>query len=177
MIYHFKDYKPSIDQSAFIAPSADVIGDVSIARNSSIWFGTVIRGDVNSITIGSNTNIQDNSVIHVDSKHCVTIGNDVTIGHNAIIHGCTIKDSVLIGMGATILDGAIIEEHVIIGAGTLVTQGKVIPKNSLVIGSPGKVIRQLTDEEVKQLKISASHYVENAKEYKKMYYREEKNEE
>jgi len=136
-----------------------------LGKNVNIWYGAILRGDVNYIEVGENTNIQDNCVVHVDSKFPTIIGKNVTIGHGAIVHGCTISDNVLIGMGSIILDGAYIEENVIIGAGALVPPGKRIPKNSLVVGSPGKVVRQLSDEEIEKLQISANNYVNLSKEY------------
>lgn len=165
MIKKFDGINPEIDESVFIAETAVIIGKVKINSNSNIWFNTVLRGDVNSIVIGKNTNIQDLTMVHVDRKFPTTIGDNVTIGHSAIIHGSTIGNNCLIGMGAIILDGAIIGENVIIGAGTLVPQRKTIEKNSLVLGSPGKIIRKLTDEEIEMLKESAKRYVELSKKY------------
>ena len=165
MIRKFKGKSPIIAEGVFVAETAVIIGEVIIKKDASIWYNVVIRGDVNKISIGERTNIQDFTMIHVADDYFTKIGNDVTIGHKAMIHGCVIKDNCLIGMGATILDGAVIEENVIIGAGALITQGKIIPKNSLVIGSPGKVIRELTNDEIKYLKISADGYVKLSKQY------------
>lgn len=165
MIRNFLEYTPEIDDSVFVAENAIVIGKVNIKKDSNIWYNVVIRGDVNKISIGEKTNIQDFTMIHVADNYFTEIGNNVTIGHKAMIHGCIIKDNCLIGMGAIILDGAVIEENVIIGAGSLITQGKTIPKNSLVIGSPGRVIRELTIEEINYLKISADGYVKLSKQY------------
>ena len=165
MIIKFKEYEPTIHNDAFVAQSADIIGRVEIKKDANIWFNTVIRGDINKIVVGERTNIQDLTMIHVADDHETIIGNDVTVGHNAILHGCTISDNCLVGMGAIILDGAFIEENVIIGAGALVTQGKRIPKNSMVLGSPAKVVRELTDEEIEYFKVSANKYVKKSKEY------------
>jgi len=165
MIIKYKEFEPSIDKTCFLADNCRVIGRVSLGKNVNIWYGAILRGDVNYIEVGENTNIQDNCVVHVDSKFPTIIGKNVTIGHGAIVHGCTISDNVLIGMGSIILDGAYIEENVIIGAGALVPPGKRIPKNSLVVGSPGKVVRQLSDEEIEKLQISANNYVNLSKEY------------
>jgi len=165
MIKKFNGISPEIDESAFIAETAVVIGKVKINSDSNIWFNAVLRGDVNGIVIGKNTNIQDLTMVHVDRDFPTTIGDNVTIGHSAIIHGSTIGNNCLIGMGAIILDGAIIKENVIIGAGALIPQGKTIEKNSLVLGSPGKIIRELTDEEIEMLKESTLRYVELSKKY------------
>lgn len=166
MLIPYKGATPTIFESNFIASSAQIIGQVTLAEDTNIWFGAVIRADVASITIGERTNVQDNAVVHVATGFPTQIGNDVTIGHGAIVHGCTVGDVVLIGMGSIILDGAIIGKETMIGAGTLIPQGKIIPPRSLVMGSPGKVIRTLTETEIVDLKASAEHYVSYAKEYK-----------
>jgi gamma-carbonic anhydrase len=166
MIRAFMGTMPTIADSAFVAESAVIIGDVVIGQDSSIWYGTTIRGDVHYIRIGAGTNIQDQCVLHVDhGKNPVVIGNEVTVGHGAIIHGCTIKDGTLIGMGAIILSGALIREECIIGAGALVTEGTVIPPRSLVIGVPAKVKRPLTEGEVEELHRSARDYVKLSRHY------------
>lgn len=158
---------PSIPRSAWIAPNATVIGDVVLGEDASVWFGTVIRGDVNYIRIGDRTNIQDNSTIHVSIDTWPTIiGNDVVGGHNILLHGCTIHDRVLVGMGATVMDGAVIGEESIVGAGALVTPGTRIPPRSLVVGRPGRVVRAVTDREVEDLILFG---VRNYLEYKKTY--------
>ena len=167
MIMEFKGIKPSIAKNVFIAPSADIIGEVSVGEGSSIWFGCVIRGDVNSISIGKNTNIQDLSMVHVthyklDDKSDgfeTIIGDNVTVGHRVMLHGCTIEDACLIGMSATILDGAVIGRESIVGASSLVTKNKVFPPRSLIMGNPAKVVRELTEEEVAALYKSAINYV------------------
>lgn len=165
MILNYLNHKPEIDQSVFLAPNCTVIGQCHIGANSSIWFNTVLRGDVNEIRIGQNTNIQDGSVVHCDHDHPVKVSDHVTIGHNAIIHGCTIGSNCIIGMGATILDGAVIGSNCIVGANSLVTSGKQIPDGSLVMGSPAKVVRQLTSEEIQGITKSVMGYVNLSKQY------------
>jgi carbonic anhydrase/acetyltransferase-like protein (isoleucine patch superfamily) len=168
MLYNFKNIKPSLGIGTWVAPSADVIGDVTCGKDCSIWFSTVIRGDVHYITIGDRVSIQDLSMIHVthykkddrSDGNPTIIGDDVTIGHKVMLHGCTIEDACLIGMGATILDGAIIGKESIVGACSLVTKNKKFPPRSLIMGSPAKVVRELNDEEIKELYASASRYVE-----------------
>ena len=155
-----------IDKSVFIADGAKVIGDVEISKNGSVWFNAVIRADLGSVKIGENSNVQDNAVVHTSKDFGVQIGDNVTIGHSAIVHGCTVGNNVLIGMGAIVLDGAVIEDNCIIGAGTLVTHGKVIPEGSLAYGNPVKVVRQLTDDEIRSITDNAISYAEKAKNYK-----------
>lgn len=173
MIHTFKGIRPKLGKNTWIAPSADVIGDVEIGEDCSIWFGTVIRGDVHYIKIGDRTSIQDLSMVHIthykkadksDGSPTI-IGNDVTIGHRVMLHGCTIEDACLIGMSATILDNAVIGKESIVGASSLVTKGKVFPPRSLIMGSPAKAVRELTDEEVAELYASASRYVEFKNDY------------
>lgn len=167
MVIGFEGMEPQIGEGVFIAPSADIIGEVSIGKDSSIWFNCVIRGDVHYISIGERTNIQDLSMVHVthhkdankNSGSPTIIGNDVTVGHQVMLHGCTIKDACLIGMSCTILDDAIIGKESIVGAGSLVTKGKKFPPRSLIMGSPAKVVRPLSDEEVASLYLSATNYV------------------
>jgi len=167
MIIPYAKITPKIEKNVFVAPSADVIGDVKIGENSSIWFGAVIRGDVNSIHIGKNTSIQDLSMVHVthytkedrSDGHSTYIGDNVTVGHRVMLHGCVIGNACLIGMSATILDGAIIGQESLVGAGSLVTQNKIFPPRSLIMGSPAKVIRELSDKEVESLYLSANNYV------------------
>ena len=163
-IYEFNGIRPTLGENVWIAPTGALIGDVVMGERSSLWFGAVIRGDVYPIRIGSRTNIQDNAIVHVSGGQAPTnIGDDVTIGHTALIHGCTIGNLCLIGMGATVLDGAVIEAECLIGAGALVTPRTHIPKRSLVMGRPGKVVRQLTDADVDHILASAAVYVENAR--------------
>lgn len=158
MIIEYENIKPQIDESCFVADSAEIIGRVNIDKNSSVWYGCIIRGDENTIDIGKNTNIQDGTVIHISKEHQTEIGDYVTVGHKAIVHACKIGNNVLVGMGAILLDGVEIEDDVLIGAGSIVTPGKVIPRGSLVLGSPAKVIRELSEEEIKHLKQSAIDY-------------------
>ena len=166
MIRKYKDNVPMIHESCFVAESADIIGRVTLEENCSIWFGAVLRGDCNSIHIGKGSNIQDNCTVHVGHKEVVEIGEYVTVGHNAIIHGCKIGSHTLIGMGAIILNNAEIGEGTIIGAGSLVTSNKKIPSGVLCIGSPAKVIRELTEEERTYIRESAKFYLQEIKEYK-----------
>ncbi|HJJ56031.1 MAG TPA: gamma carbonic anhydrase family protein [Methanocorpusculum sp.] len=153
----------------FIAPTATVIGDVTIGTDSTVLFGAVIRADMASITIGNRTNIQDNAVIHESKTYPTKIGNNVSIGHGAIIHGCTIEDNCLIGMGSIILNGAVISNGSLIAAGALVSEHKIIPPNSLVMGIPGKVIRELTPDEIAQNINNADTYVNVNRRYQNMY--------
>ncbi len=166
MNYNFQDSKPEIDDSAYIAPGARLIGDVKIESDCNIWPNAVLRGDLNTITIKSSSNIQDNATIHVEKDQIVSVGRNVTVGHSAIIHGCIIGDKCLIGMGSTILNGAKIGKGSIIGANALVPENKEIPPNSLVVGLPGKVIRETTKEERERITDSAKHYVDLSKEHK-----------
>lgn len=160
MIRKFKGTSPTVDPSAYIDESAQVVGDVVIGPESSVWMNVVIRGDVHSIRIGRRTNIQDLTMVHVmRDTNPTTIGDEVTIGHSAVIHGCTIEDRVLVGMAAVLLNGVHIEHDSVIAAGTLLTEGTRIPARSLVMGRPGKVKRQLTDEEVAEIRWYADNYV------------------
>jgi len=168
MIKEYNGHKPHIHNSCFIAENTTIIGRVTIKRNASIWYGTVIRGDDNYISIGENTNVQDNCTIHIAEDYPTIIGDNVTIGHGAIVHGCKVGNNVLIGMGAIILDGAEIEDNVLIAAGSLVSPGKKMPSNTLVMGSPAKVVRELTKEEIVNIKNSADYYVKLAEEHKKI---------
>jgi len=165
MIYSLDNLSAKISGSCFIAPNAAVIGDVILADETSVWFSAVIRGDTDTLSIGARTNIQDNSVIHTDAGIPVEIGLGVTIGHGCIIHGCTIGNNTLIGMGATILNQASIGANCIIGANALVTQAMNIPDNSLVLGMPAKIVREVTEEEVERNKINAQVYVDRAAQY------------
>ncbi len=163
-IIEYKGKKPEIGKNVFIAPGAFVIGEAVIGDNASIWFNAVVRADINSIVIGDNTNIQDNSVLHVDNPpHNLVIGRNVTVGHGAVLHACVIEEGCLIGMGATVLSRAVIGAFSIIGANSLVKEGQVIPPNSLAVGSPAKVIREITPEEKEKLLGSAEHYAAYAK--------------
>jgi carbonic anhydrase/acetyltransferase-like protein (isoleucine patch superfamily) len=157
---------PVLHASAFVADGAVVLGDVEIGEHSSIWFGTVVRGDVNSIRIGARTNIQDLSVLHVTSKtHPTVVGDEVTVGHRVVLHGCTVKDRCLIGIGSVVMDGAVVGPESVVGAGALVPPGMVVPPRTLVMGAPAKVKRELTAEEVDALRRSADNYVDYAARY------------
>ena len=164
-LYSLGDLKPQLAAGAWAAPSADLIGDVRLAARASIWFGAVIRADNTAIIIGEESNVQDGAVCHSDEGVPLTIGALVTIGHQAILHGCTIADDCLIGMGARILNHAVIASECIVGAGALVTEGKTFPAGSLIVGSPARVVRQLTDGERQLLRASAAHYAEKAAHY------------
>ena len=167
MIKGFDGINPTIDNSAFVAESADIIGDVVIEKDANIWYNTVLRGDANKIIVGENSNVQDGSIVHCGEESPTIIGKNVTIGHGAIIHGCNIADNVLVGMGSIILNGARIGKNTIIGAGSLITQGKSFEEGVLVLGNPAKVIRKLTDEEIKSIQKSADNYVALSNKYKK----------
>ncbi|MDD5361537.1 MAG: gamma carbonic anhydrase family protein [Ignavibacteria bacterium] len=167
MILSYMGIKPQIHESVFICEGAQVIGDVIIGKDSSLWFNTVIRGDVNYIRIGERTNVQDGSVLHTTyKKYPLFIGNDVTIGHGALIHGCNIKDMTLIGMGAILLDDCEINSNSFIAAGTLVKEHFKVPEGVLVAGTPGKIIRDLTEVEISKIKRSSENYQMYVKNYK-----------
>lgn len=166
MLIAYKGIEPKVHATVFVEDSARIIGDVEIGEQSSIWFNAVIRGDVNYIRIGKRTNIQDNSTLHVTKDiFPLIIGSDVTIGHSVILHGCTVRDRCLIGMGSIILDNAEIGEDSIIGAGALVTEGMKVPPGSLVVGLPGKVVRPLKHEEIARIAKSSLNYIEYARNY------------
>lgn len=165
MIKNFDGILPNIHEDTFIADNATVIGNVNIGEGSSIWFGAVLRGDIDNITIGKFSNIQDNSVLHTEAGVPTIIGDYTVIGHSAILHGCKIGDNCLIGMGAIILNNVIIGDNCIIGAGAVVTEGKIIPSNSLVLGIPSKVVREVNSEEIEATKINALKYNERYKRY------------
>ncbi|MGL3605601.1 gamma carbonic anhydrase family protein [Rhizobium sp. G187] len=166
-IYALGDKRPQLPPEGqfWIAPSADVIGDVRLGINVGVWFGAVLRGDNDPITIGADTNIQDGVMVHADPGYPTEIGRGCTIGHHAIIHGCSIGDNSLIGMGATILNGARIGRNSLVGANALVTEGKIFPDNSLIVGSPARVVRPLDEASVARLKASADGYVRNWQRY------------
>jgi len=167
MIYALAAIEPKVDASAWVAPGAHVIGNVVLEAKSSVWFGCTLRGDNEEIRVGEGSNVQENCVLHTDMGFPLQIGAGCTIGHKAMLHGCTIGTNSLIGMGATILNGAVIGDNCLIGAGALIPEGKVIPDGSLVMGMPGKVIRELTDEQIEGLKASAIGYQLNAKRFAK----------
>jgi len=162
MLYEINGIRPDVDATAWIAPGCHVIGNTTLMAKSSIWFGTTIRGDNEPIIVGAGSNVQENCVLHTDPGCPLTIGTNCTIGHKAMLHGCTIGDNSLIGMGATVLNGAVIGKNCLIGAGALVTEGKVIPDGSLVMGAPAKVVRDLDAAAIAGLTRSAEHYQQNA---------------
>ncbi len=166
MTFKINTETPDFPDSAFVAHNATVVGEVTLGENASVWYGARLRGDIASITIGDNSNVQDNAVIHVDFNVPVIIGKNVTIGHNAVIHGATIEDDVLIGMGAVILNRAFIGKGSIIGAGSVVREGMIIPAGSLAAGVPAKVIKELSSEQQANIKENAAIYVTCAKEHK-----------
>lgn len=167
MLKPYKSISPKVHPTAYVYDTAHIIGDVEIGEYSSVWCNAVLRGDVHFIKIGKRTNIQDNSVLHgTKGVWSVILGDDITVGHNVTLHGCTIKDRCLIGMGSIILDGVEIGEECIIGAGALVTENSKIPPRSLVLGMPGKVVRQLKDEDVERILRSAKNYIEYSEAYK-----------
>ncbi|MDX8349013.1 gamma carbonic anhydrase family protein [Cognatiyoonia sp. IB215446] len=161
-LYGLGEVQPDVAADAWVAPGCYVIGRVTLAAKSSIWFGSILRGDNELISVEAGSNIQENCVLHTDMGFPLTIGEGCTIGHKAMLHGCTIGQNNLIGMGATVLNGAVIGENCLIGAGALITEGKTIPDGSLVMGVPGKVVRALDDAQINGLRASALHYQENA---------------
>ena len=165
MKLQFNGVAPSINENAYVSESVDIIGDVKVEENVSIWFGARLRADMNKIVIGANSNIQENAVVHVDIESPVIIGENVTIGHSAIIHGCNISNNVLVGMGSIILNNAKISKNSIVGAGALVTQGKEFEEGVLILGNPAKAVRKLSEEEIKSIKRSADNYVALSKKY------------
>ena len=165
-VYELDGTQPRVADSAWVADSAQVMGNVVLGEDSSVWFGTVIRGDTETITVGRGSNIQDASVLHADIGKPLTIGDNVTVGHQVMLHGCTIGDESLIGIGAIVLNGAKIGRHCLVGAGALVTEGKEFPEGSMIIGSPAKAVRQLTPEQIEGLKLSAQHYMDNARRFR-----------
>ncbi|MBG9387586.1 gamma carbonic anhydrase family protein [Caenimonas aquaedulcis] len=168
-IYELEGKAPRLGPGAWIADSAEVIGDVELGENASVWFGTVIRGDTDTIRIGRNTNIQDQSMLHADEGVPLTLGDNVTVGHQVMLHGCTIGDGSLIGIQAVVLNKARIGRNCIVGAGSVVTENKEFPDNSLIVGSPAKAVKTLTDDQVKLLVRLSEHYVGNAKRYQKSF--------
>ena len=164
-IYPLGGLSPKIDPDSWIAPNATVIGEVQIAKGASIWWNCTLRGDTDLLSVGENSNIQDNSVLHTDPGIPLIVGKNVTVGHRVILHGCTVGDNSLIGMGSTLLNGAVIGKNCLIGANTLIPEGKVIPDRSLVVGLPGRIVRELTDEEVANLQLSADRYVAQGRRY------------
>jgi carbonic anhydrase/acetyltransferase-like protein (isoleucine patch superfamily) len=166
-IYQLGEHAPDIDPTAYIADSAHVIGKVVVEANASIWFNVTIRGDNESIVIGENSNVQEGCVMHTDPGVPLTVGRNVTIGHQAMLHGCTVGDGALIGIQAVILNGAKIGKNCLVGAGALITEGKEFPDNSLIVGSPAKAVRTLSDEDVARIHTNTGHYVTRAQYFKK----------
>jgi carbonic anhydrase/acetyltransferase-like protein (isoleucine patch superfamily) len=164
-VYEVDGICPTVPESAWVADSAQVMGDVVLGEDVGIWFGVVARGDTATIRIGARTNIQDLSVLHADVGQPLTIGTGVTVGHKAVLHGCTVGDNSLIGIGAVVLNGAKIGQGCLVGAGALVTEGKEFPDGSMILGSPARVVRQLTPEQLQGLRLSADHYVANARRF------------
>ena len=165
-IYQLDDLKPTVADSAWVADSAQVMGDVTLGADSSVWFGAIIRGDMDTITVGAGSNIQDGSILHADHNMPLTIGENVTVGHQVMLHGCTIGDGSLIGIQAVVLNGAKIGKNCLVGAGALVTEGKEFPDGCMILGSPAKAVRQLSEAQLEGLKMSAQHYIDNARRYK-----------
>ena len=164
-LYEIDGILPTLDKGAWVAPSADLIGDVRLGNRCSVWFGAIIRADNTPIILGDETNFQDGAIGHSDPGAPLTIGARVTVGHQAILHGCTIEDEALIGMGARILNGVVIGRQCIVGAGALVTEGKQFEPRSLIVGSPARAVRRISDDQVAMLKLSAAHYAEKAARY------------
>jgi carbonic anhydrase/acetyltransferase-like protein (isoleucine patch superfamily) len=165
-LYQLDSHTPEVAESAWIADNAQVMGAVHLAANASVWFGVTVRGDTETISIGEGSNIQDGSVLHADVGKPLTVGKNVTVGHMVMLHGCTIGDESLIGIGAVVLNGAKIGKNCLVGAGSLVTEGKEFPDGSMIMGSPAKVVRELTPEQIQGLRLSAQHYIENAHRFK-----------
>lgn len=165
-VYQLEDRIPQIADSAWVAESGQVMGGVTMEADSSVWFGATVRGDTEHITIGAGSNIQDGSVLHADYGTPLTVGKNVTVGHMVVLHGCTVGDESLIGIGAVVLNGAKIGKNCLVGAGSLVTEGKEFPDGSMIMGTPAKVVRQLTPEQIQGLRESAKRYIENARRYK-----------
>ncbi|MFG6439432.1 gamma carbonic anhydrase family protein [Roseateles sp. LKC17W] len=164
-IYQLDEHIPDVADTAFVADSAEVIGRVTLGEDVSVWFNAVLRGDTEALSIGAGSNIQDGSVLHADTGFPLVIGERVTVGHQVMLHGCTVGDESLIGIGAVVLNGARIGRHCIVGAGALVTEGKEFPDGSLIVGAPAKAVRELTEAQIAGLKASAAHYVNNGRRY------------
>lgn len=165
-LYQLDEHAPQLAEGAWVADSAQVIGNVVLEENASVWFGAVLRGDTETLTVGRNSNVQDGTVVHADHGFPVVIGENVTVGHQVMLHGCTIGDGSLVGIQAVILNGAKIGRNCLVGAGALVTEGKEFPDNSMIIGSPAKAVKQLSPEQAERLRHGALHYVDNAKRFK-----------
>jgi len=166
-LYELDDKVPQVAATAWVADNAQVVGEVVLGEDSSVWFGVTVRGDTAPIVIGAGTNVQDGSVLHADEGMPLVLGERVTVGHQVVLHGCTVGDESLIGIGAVVLNGARIGRHCLVGAGALVTEGKEFPDGSMILGSPAKAVRSLTPEQIEGLRRSAAHYVENARRFRK----------
>lgn len=166
-IYELDGVAPRLHPTAYVADSAEVIGNVELAEGASVWFGAILRGDNDRMAIGRGSNVQDGSVLHSDPGYPLTLGADVTIGHMVMLHGCTIGDGTLVGIGAVVLNGAKIGRNCLVGAGALVTEGKEFPDNSMIVGAPAKAIKELTPEQAARMRHAAEHYVENSARYRK----------
>lgn len=164
MIYNYKNLKPDTEKAVFVADSADIIGDVKLGKDSNIWFNCTLRGDIAPVMVGDNTNIQDNSILHVAHNLPCIVGSNVTVGHGVILHGTEVKDGCLIGMGAILLNNSVIGENSVVGAGALVTEGKTFPPRSLIIGSPARRVREITEEEINSMKENIDEYIMLGKE-------------
>ncbi|MBI5228276.1 gamma carbonic anhydrase family protein [Candidatus Micrarchaeota archaeon] len=160
MIYRYKEFIPKLSKDCFVAPSADIIGNVFIESGSSVWFNATIRGDSNKIKIGKNVSIQDNCVVHTDSDHPTEISDDVVVGHKALVHGAKVGSNTIIGMGAILLSGSVVGSNCIIGAGSVVTEGTEIPDNSIAIGIPAKVVKQVSEQHIERIKKNVKEYAE-----------------
>lgn len=166
MKYSLEGISVQIEGEVFVAPTATLIGNVLLKDKSSVWWGAVLRGDYERITVGERTNIQDNCIVHMDADYPVTLGNQVTVGHKAVLHGCTIGNNALIGINSVIMNDVVVGDDCLIGSNTLLTEGKQIPPRSLVVGSPGKIIRELSDDEVAEITEFSDRYVRNSKRYR-----------
>ncbi len=165
-LYQLDAHRPQLAEGAWVADSAQVIGNVALGEDASVWFGAILRGDTELLKIGKGSNVQDGSVLHADIGFPVTLGENVTVGHQVMLHGCSVGDGSLIGIHAVVLNGAKIGRHCLVGAGALVTEGKEFPDGSMILGSPAKVVKQLTPEQIAGLRRSAEHYVSNAKRFR-----------
>ena len=165
-LYQLDAHRPEVHESAWVADNAQVMGAVKLAADASVWFGCTVRGDTETIEIGAGSNIQDGTVMHADHGMPLKVGKHVTVGHMVMLHGCTIGDESLIGIGAVVLNGAKIGKNCLVGAGSLVTEGKEFPDGSMIMGTPAKVVRQLTPEQIEGLRQSARHYIDNARRFK-----------
>jgi carbonic anhydrase/acetyltransferase-like protein (isoleucine patch superfamily) len=165
-IYSLDEHTPRLAESAWVADSAQVIGNVVLGEGASIWFGAILRGDTEPLTVGKGSNIQDGSVVHADRGFPMTLGENVTVGHKVMLHGCTVGDGSLIGIGAVLLNGAKIGKNCLVGAGALVTEGKEFPDGSMILGAPAKAVKQMTPEQITGMQWAAKHYVENAVRFK-----------